>query len=188
MPWTETRVMDERRMFIDAGLQRREPLSALCEDLGLAAKPGISGRNGSTQEVARPRERGRRTSRAGAMRPSPLTVQGDLVNGPSWELWGKRRGSDCAMNTRSIRLIRALWAVPFLLSLGCGNEKPKPPTDGDSPVAVSSRPRRRSPRREKGALFDRCRTESQAVSRRGRLCADAGASRGEPRESALRSA
>jgi hypothetical protein len=36
------------------------------------------------------------------------------------------------MNTRSIRLIRALWAVPFLLSLACGSEKTKPPTDGDS--------------------------------------------------------
>src|SRR5689334_22504611 len=36
------------------------------------------------------------------------------------------------MNTRSIRLIRTLWAAPFLLSLGCGNEKSKAPIDGDS--------------------------------------------------------
>jgi hypothetical protein len=35
------------------------------------------------------------------------------------------------MNTRSIRLIPTLWAVPLLFSLGCGTEKPKPPTDRD---------------------------------------------------------
>jgi hypothetical protein len=37
------------------------------------------------------------------------------------------------MNALSIRLVRALWAVPFLLSMACGTEKGKPPTDGDSP-------------------------------------------------------
>src|SRR5689334_11628729 len=36
------------------------------------------------------------------------------------------------MNTRSIRLIRALSAVPVVLSLSCGNEKTKPPSDKDS--------------------------------------------------------
>ena len=36
------------------------------------------------------------------------------------------------MNNRSIRLIRAPWAVPFLLALACGTDKSKPPTEGDS--------------------------------------------------------
>src|SRR5688572_437731 len=45
-----------------------------------------------------------------------------------------------AMNTRSIRIIRALWAVPFLLSLGCGTEKGRPPTGGDSPSPSQADP------------------------------------------------
>src|SRR5690242_9654447 len=44
------------------------------------------------------------------------------------------------MNTRSIRLIRALWAVLFVLSLSCGNEKTKPPADKDSRTPSQASP------------------------------------------------
>jgi putative transposase len=40
VPWMEIRIMDERRKFIDAWLQRREPLRVLCERFGISRKTG----------------------------------------------------------------------------------------------------------------------------------------------------